>query len=161
MKEHTFRFSYKVLKDITELSEDDAALLQKARKTTKKAYAPYSRFHVACAARLGNGKVVTGTNQENASYPVAICAERSLLAAVGSQYDHEPIDTLAVSYDALDGQSDHPISPCGMCRQALTEYENRSGKPIRLILSGLEGEVYIIDTAKNLLPLAFSDIDLK
>ena len=160
MKEHKFQFSYKVYKDINELDEADIALLQQARKATKKAYAPYSRFNVACAARLENGRTVIGTNQENASYPVGICAERALLASVGTQYADEPIDRLAISYHALEGKSNHPISPCGMCRQALTEYEKRAGKPIRLILAGMEGDIYIINSAKDLLPLGFSDQDL-
>lgn len=160
MKEKKYQFSYKIYKDSDELKEQDAALLAQARKATKKAYAPYSRFHVACAARLENGRTVIGTNQENASYPVTICAERTLLAAVGTQYADEPIETLAVSYYPIEGESKHPISPCGMCRQALTEYEKRSGKPIRLILSGMEGNVYVVDSAKDLLPLAFSDDDL-
>lgn len=160
MKERKFQFSYKILKDIGELNENDAALLQQARKVTKKAYAPYSRFNVACAAKLENGRTVIGTNQENASYPVGICAERALLATVGTQYTDEPIETLAISYHALDGESNHPISPCGMCRQALTEYEKRTGKPIRLILSGMEGDIYIVKSAKDLLPLAFSNEDL-
>lgn len=161
MKERKFQFSYKILNDIAELAEKDALLLQQARKATKKAYAPYSRFHVGCAARLENGRTVIGANQENASYPVGICAERALLATVGAQYTDEPIDTLAISYHALDGESNHPISPCGMCRQALTEYEKRAGKPMRLILSGLEGDIYIVNTAKDLLPLGFTDADLK
>ncbi|HEX7756241.1 MAG TPA: cytidine deaminase, partial [Niabella sp.] len=101
-----------------------------------------------------------GTNQENASYPVGICAERALLATVGTQYAEEPITTLAVSYHSLNGTSNHPISPCGMCRQALSEYETRSGKPIRLLLAGMEGPVYIIDSVKDLLPLAFGEDDL-
>jgi len=161
MKEHNFQFSYKILKSLEELSEEDAALLQQARKVTKKAYAPYSRFNVACAARLENGRTIIGTNQENASYPVGICAERALLATVGTQYADEPIDTLAVTYHSLEGESNHPISPCGMCRQALTEYETRSKKPIRMILSGMEGDIYIINSAKDLLPLAFSNEDLE
>lgn len=160
MKEKKYQFLYKIYKTSDELNEGDASLLIQARKVTKKAYAPYSRFHVACAARLENGRTVIGTNQENASYPVTICAERALLATVGTQYGDEPIETLAISYHPLDGESKHPISPCGMCRQALTEYERRSGKPIRLILSGMEGIVYVIDSAKDLLPLAFSDDDL-
>ncbi len=160
MKEKKFQFTYKVYKSSADLVEEDAALLQQARKATKKSYAPYSRFNVACAAKLENGRTVIGTNQENASYPVTICAERSLLAAVGTQYADEPIETLAVTYSPVDGESKHPISPCGMCRQALTEYEKRAGKSIRLILSGMEGAVYIVSSAKDLLPLAFSDEDL-
>ncbi len=160
MKVEKYKFSYTVYQSDKEMNDGDASLLQQARKVTKKAYAPYSRFNVACAARLENGRTVIGTNQENASYPVGICAERALLATVGTQYADEPIETLAVTYHSLDGESKHPISPCGMCRQALTEYEKRSGKPIRLILSGMEGQVYVINTAKDLLPLAFSDEDL-
>ncbi len=160
MREQNFQFSYRVYSNMDELGKEDARLLKLAREATAKAYAPYSRFNVACAARLENGRTIIGTNQENASYPVGICAERALLASVGTQYSDEPIETMAVSYHALDGSSDHPISPCGMCRQALTEYENRAGKPIRLILSGLEGEVYLISNAKDLLPLGFSNRDL-
>ena len=161
MKEKKFQFSYKVVADSSELGDADAALLQQARKATRKSYAPYSRFNVACAAKLANGRVMVGANQENASYPVTICAERTLLASVGTQYADEPINTLAISYHALNGRSNHPISPCGMCRQALSEYENRAGQPIRLILSGMEGPVYIINTVKDLLPLAFSNDDLE
>lgn len=160
MKEKKFQFSYKVFKSSEELADADALLLEQARKATRKAYAPYSKFRVGCAARLGNGRTILGTNQENASYPVGICAERALLATVGTQYADISIETLAVSYHSLNGESNHPISPCGMCRQALTEYEQRSGQPIRLILSGLEGSVYLIESVKDLLPLAFSDSDL-
>lgn len=160
MKEKKFQFSYTLVEDSLALNEEDVALLQLARKTTKKAYAPYSRFNVACAAKLANGKTVVGSNQENASYPVGICAERALLATVGTQYADEPIVTLAVSYHSQNGSSNRPISPCGMCRQALSEYEKRTGSPIRLLLSGMEGPVYIINTIKDLLPLAFSNEDL-
>ncbi len=161
MKEKKIRFTYSAYNNISELSKDDAALLELARKTTKKSYAPYSNFHVASAARLANGKTVTGTNQENASYPVGICAERALLATIGTLYPGTGIETMAISYHSKKGNSSNPISPCGMCRQALSEYETRTGKPMRLILSGLEGEVYIIHTAKDLLPLGFGDANLK
>lgn len=155
------QFSYTVVKDISELSQPDADLLQQARVLTKVSYAPYSNFHVACVARLANGKIVEGTNQENASFPVGICAERSLLAAAGTLFPGEVIDTMAVTYQPLSGESNTPISPCGMCRQALSEYENRVNHPIQLILAGIEGDIFIIDTVKDLLPLAFGKNDLK
>ncbi|SDD87215.1 cytidine deaminase [Niabella drilacis] len=160
MKEKKFQFTYKIVEDSNALSDEDAALLQLARKTTRKAYAPYSKFNVACAAKLANGRTVVGSNQENASYPVGICAERALLATVGTQYSDEPIHTLAVTYHPVNSSSNRPISPCGMCRQALSEYEKRTATPIRLLLSGMEGPVYIINTVKDLLPLAFSEEDL-
>lgn len=139
-----------------ELNTPDAALLAKARAVTSQAYAPYSRFNVGAAALLTDGTIVTGTNQENASYPVGICAERVLLSAVASQFAGLGIVTMAVSYHNINGDSSTPISPCGICRQSLAEYEERTHQPIRLILSGLKGEVYIIEKAQQLLPLTFS-----
>ena len=160
MRQKKFEFSFEVYSGIDELNAEDRQLLSEARNVTDKAYAPYSNFHVGAAAKLGNGKIVTGTNQENASYPVGICAERVLLSAISSLYLGIPVETMAVSYQSKKMKSDHPISPCGMCRQALQEFEGRTGKPIRLILAGMEGEIYIIDSASQLLPLAFSSEEL-
>lgn len=154
-------FSYDVYTSIEELTEQDAALLTKARAVTANAYAPYSHFNVGAAGLLTNGQTVTGTNQENASYPVGICAERALLAAAGSLFPLTGIHTMAISYFNSIGSSAAPISPCGMCRQALAEFEEHTGQPIRLILSGMTGEVFIISSASELLPLSFSKKDLK
>jgi cytidine deaminase len=160
MKENKYEFSYEVYDDIRELSEKDAWLLTEARTVTEQAYAPYSNFHVGAVAILENGEIVAGTNQENASYPVGICAERVLLGSVATLHPKVPIISIAISYDSDQVKSDHPISPCGMCRQALLEYESRTGRPIRLILGGQEGKVYVIQTAKSLLPFAFTSDEL-
>ena len=160
MKERKFEFQYEVYDDISELTEKDAWLLSEARTVTEQAYAPYSNFHVGAVAILANGEIVAGTNQENASYPVGICAERVLLGNAATLYPNINIETIAISYNSEEVKSDHPISPCGMCRQALLEYETRLKKPIRLILSGQEGKVYIIKTASLLLPFAFTSSEL-
>ena len=160
MKERKFEFSFQVYDSIDELDVEDQQLLTEARNITGKAYAPYSNFHVGAAAKLGNGKIVTGTNQENASYPVGICAERVLLSTVSSLYPDVPVETMAVTYQSSKIKSDHPISPCGMCRQALLEFEGRTNKLIRLILAGLKGKIYVIRSASQLLPLAFSSEEL-
>lgn len=160
MKEQQFKFEYETYNDSNELNKEDADLLIKARAVTKNAYAPYSNFYVGAAARLANGETITGTNQENASYPVGICAERVLLGNAATLHPGIPIDTMAISYDSKEVKSDHPISPCGMCRQSLLEYETRTDKPIRLILSGQEGKIYIIKTVKFLLPFAFTPDEL-
>ena len=160
MKESKFEFQYEIYNDITELNEQDAWLLTEARNVTEQAYAPYSNFHVGAVAILENGEVVAGTNQENASYPVGICAERVLLGTVATMHPNEPVKSIAISYSSDVVKSDHPISPCGMCRQALLEYETRTKEQIRLILSGQEGKVYIIKTASFLLPLAFTKDEL-
>jgi cytidine deaminase len=160
MIENKFEFSYQVYDDIIELKEEDAWLLTEARTVTEQAYAPYSNFQVGAVAILENGEIVAGTNQENASYPVGTCAERVLLGSVATLHPNVPIKTIAISFNTKESNCDHPISPCGMCRQALLEYESRVKNPIRLILSGQTGKVYILKTAKFLLPLAFTGEEL-
>src|SRR5258707_973241 len=154
------QFSYEVYASAEELDPVDADLLNKAKEATNYAYAPYSRFRVGAAARLDNGQVVTGTNQENASFPAGICAERVLMSTASSLYPGVAIETLAISYHNENGPSDNPISPCGICRQSLQEFEQRTGRPIRLILGGQTGTVYIIPQSGLLLPLAFSADEL-
>ncbi|MBM3414870.1 MAG: cytidine deaminase [Bacteroidetes bacterium] len=161
MKQSKIEFEYEVYNDIGELNEEDAWLLNEARSVTEQAYAPYSNFNVGAVAMLANGEVVAGTNQENASYPVGICAERVLLGTAANLHPNVAIKTIAISYNGDEVKSDHPISPCGMCRQALLEYETRLKQPIRLILGGMEGKVYIIKSAELLLPFAFTSTELK
>jgi cytidine deaminase len=154
------QFTYEVYDSAQDLSPDDSALLAEARTITAKAYAPYSHFFVGAVAKLDNGETIAGTNQENASYPVGICAERVLLSNASMQHTGIPIHTIAISYDNSNAESDKPISPCGMCRQSLREYEERMKHPIRLILSGQSGKVYILESAGQLLPLSFGSEDM-
>ncbi|MFL5808209.1 MAG: cytidine deaminase [Flavisolibacter sp.] len=161
MKERKFEFNYTVFESIDELPENQRALLHEAREITAQAYAPYSNFQVGAIAKLANGEKVSGSNQENASFPVGLCAERVLLASVSSLFPKVPIETIAVSYKSENVKSDHPISPCGICRQSLQEYEQRVDHPIQLILGGMTGPVYIIDSASRLLPLAFTSEELR
>jgi cytidine deaminase len=156
-----YHFEFEVYDSIDELTEEDAWLLDEARETTQKAYAPYSKFKVGAAAKLVNGEVVHGSNQENASYPVGICAERVLISAASSLYPKVAIETLAISYNNTNGESNQPITPCGLCRQSLKEYETRTGHPIRLILGGMHGKIYVIPNADFLLPLSFTGEDLR
>jgi cytidine deaminase len=160
MKKQQQSFEYLSYDDISELEESDRALLQAARKVTEQAYAPYSNFRVGAAMQLANGQIVNGTNQENASFPVGICAERTALSTASSVYPGVAIQTIAVSYHNLEGSSSHPISPCGICRQTLAEYEQRQQQPIRLIMGGQSGKVYIVPASSSLLPLSFSAKDM-
>lgn len=155
-----YSFSLDLFESADALADEDAALLAKAREVTANAYAPYSQFHVGAVAKLANGEIISGTNQENASYPIGICAERVLLSAASAVHPQVPIETIAISYDNLKGDSDHPIAPCGVCRQSLHEYEHRMNHPIRLILGGKSGKVYVIRQAGELLPLAFTKDEL-
>ncbi|MDE3123973.1 MAG: cytidine deaminase [Bacteroidota bacterium] len=150
------QFTYHLFHNIQDLKESDAFLLKCARDNTHLAYAPYSQFRVSAAALLSNGKIVFGTNQENASYPVSICAERSLLASAAALFPEAHVQTMAITYHAMQHNSNKPISPCGMCRQAIIEHQKRYGQTMRLILSGETGDIYVIDDATALLPLAFT-----
>lgn len=157
------KFSIEIdeFKSIEELDAADVKLLQLAQKIAENAYAPYSNFYVGAVAMLNNNQIITGTNQENASYPVGTCAERVLLAIAATSFPNIPLKTMTISYLNKNGLNNHPISPCGMCRQYLLEYEQRVKQPIRLILGGQVGKVYIIKSVADLLPLNFSADDFK
>lgn len=160
MKTNLYQFVFDTYTAASALTEADAILLNKARQVAIQAYAPYSQFFVGAAGLLTNGEIVVGTNQENASFPAGICAERCLLSTAASLYPNIPIQTIAISYINQQGESKHPISPCGICRQSMLEYEIKQKQPIRLILSGQEGLVYVIPQVACLLPLSFTGDDL-
>lgn len=140
-----------------ELSADEQLLVKKAVEATESSYAPYSHFHVGAAVRLDNGMVMTGCNQENAAFPVTICAERTALFAAAAQHPEAAVTALAIAARNAKGElQEEPVSPCGSCRQALIETERRYGRPVRLLLVGARC-VYVIDGIKQLMPLSFSD----
>ena len=140
---------------MSELSETDRRLVQKAQVATFRSYAPYSHFHVGASALLEDGTIVTGTNQENVAYPSGLCAERTTLFYANSQYPDQAVTALAIASRTENGElCQNPISPCGACRQVMVETEKRFGKAMRILLCGTE-EVYIAESAKSLLPLQF------
>lgn len=156
MKTINIHFNIDEYDDISVLKKEDQTLLEHAKKAIANAYAPYSTFKVAAAARLKNGKILTGTNQENAVYPAGICAERTLLSTIASLFPGEAINSFAITYQKNKGESNSPISPCGICRQSLLEYEIRTNHPFKIILSGQKGKIIVVQSAKDLLPLGFS-----
>lgn len=144
-----------------ELSAEEQQLVEAAKKATTRSYAPYSHFHVGAAALLANGEIISGTNQENAAYPSGICAERTTLFYANSQHPQQAVKALAIAARTSEGHwTETPISPCGACRQVMTETENRFGKPMKVLLCSAQ-EVFVIESAKDLLPVSFSSEDLK
>ncbi len=143
------------------LTPEDKELVNKAKKAAEVAYAPYSKFFVGAAVKLENGKTVIGSNQENAAYPSGLCAERVAIFAASSLYPGVAIKTIAVTAKAEKFIINNPVTPCGSCRQVLIEYEHKFGKPIRIILTGAKGKVFIIDKAEDILPLSFNSDELK
>ena len=161
MEQTSIHIPVQIFPDFKALEATDAQLFEFARKATGDAYAPYSKFRVGVAVKMESGQIITGSNQENASFPAGICAERVTLSAASAVYPGIAVTDLALTYINESGNSNHPISPCGICRQTLAEYEQRFGRSIRLILGGFSGEIYIINRATDLLPFAFSSQELK
>lgn len=155
MNKELYQFNYDVYDSSSELTDGDRSLLKMAQDSASLSYAPYSEFHVGAAARLGNGEFITGGNQENVSFPAGLCAEGVVIAVAASRFPGVPMDTLAISYYSSKVESDHPIAPCGICRQSLQEFRERTGAPVRLIMGGMNGKIIIVPDASDLLPLAF------
>ena len=152
----THTITYATYPTPADLPAEDRDLLAAAHAALPHAYAPYSNFRVAAAARLPDGTVVTGWNTENAAYPMCVCAEPATLAAAASLQPDTPIVALAITVKAPNQTLDQPASPCGSCRQQLAEHEARFGRPVRLILRGETGPVFVFERAGDLLPFGFS-----
>lgn len=155
MKELTIEIAVKIY-DYEELNAADRELMDAAREATRRSYAPYSHFSVGAAARLANGIVVTGTNQENAAYPSGLCAERTTLFYANSQYPDQAVTTLAIAARNERGEFlEAPIPPCGAClNEVMLETEKRFKHPMRILLYGEKG-IYELKSVGGLLPLSF------
>ncbi len=132
------------------------SLMEQAIEAREKAYAPYSEFSVGAALVLDNGEVITGNNQENASYPSGLCAERTAIYYAMATYPNATVKTMAITARARDKETITPIPPCGACRQAIAEYEIRQNSPIDIYFMGEAGEVMRSPSLENLLPLLFT-----
>lgn len=155
MKEISITSSFTIYDNINELSQDIQDLMNQAVEIRKKAYAPYSQFRVGAALLLDNGKIVLGSNQENAAYPSGLCAERVAIFHAGSIYPEAKILKMAITAASDTNPTKAPIPPCGSCRQSIAEYEIKQDTPIEIYFMGEIGEVYKSASLKNLLPFMF------
>lgn len=155
MKEVKIESKLYVFESLDELPKDAVTLMERAFKARDKAYAPYSEFHVGAAILLDNNVVVTGNNQENASYPSGLCAERTAIYYAGAKYPNVKIKQIAISASSKNKPTATPIPPCGACRQAIAEYEIKQKEPIEIYFMGKSGKVIKSNSLSNLLPLMF------
>ncbi len=160
MKKRELKFTLRVFKNLEELPKEDSSLLAKAKSALNDSYSPYSNFKVAAAVLLANGKVVTGTNQENAAFPVGICAEGTALSAASALYPSVAVKKIAITVKSGTHIVSHPVAPCGTCRQRIAEYETRFKSDIEIVFTGEKGEVHSVGSVKDLLPLTFSGSEL-
>lgn len=141
--------------DNSELGVADLRLVEAAQAATSSSYAPYSHFHVGAAVMLASGRIVQGSNQENAAYGICQCAERNaLFAAACGCPDDAPV-AIAIAARVQGGFLARPVTPCGACRQAMLETEERYGRQLRILLYGTEG-TWACHGIGNLLPLRFA-----
>lgn len=155
MKEITITTQFKVFDSVQELPNDIQDLMKQAVEVRKNAYAPYSKFRVGVAIFLDNGKIVLGSNQENAAYPSGLCAERVAIFYAGAVYPEARILKMAITAASDSNQTTAPIPPCGSCRQSIAEYEIKQETPIEIYFMGEIGAIYKSESLKNLLPFMF------
>jgi len=145
---------------LEELNEAEQQLVRKAMQATDNSYSPYSHFRVGAAIQLEDGSEIIGANQENAAFPVTLCAERTAIFAAQAQHPELSIEAIAIAARNENGFTADPVSPCGSCRQVILEIEQRYGKPMKIYLYGTKG-VYVIDTIRDLLPLCFVEESMR
>jgi len=155
MKEIKIQSTIYVFDTLEELPKDIVLLMNKAIEAREKAYAPYSNFNVGAALLLDNNEIITGSNQENASYPSGLCAERTAIYYANSQYPNNRIVRMAISAGSKKNKTTSPIPPCGACRQAIAEYEVKQDFPIEIYFMGEIGKIAKSDSLANLLPFIF------
>jgi cytidine deaminase len=161
MKKLELKIAYTEYETENELSDIEQQLLKKAREMSLTAYAPYSTFQVGAAILLENGTIVSGSNQENVAFPSSLCAERVAMYYAGAQYPHVAIKTIAITCKAKSFHVGSPLSPCGACRQAMSEYEMKFKSPIKVILMGETGKIQVMDSIADILPFMFKAEELK
>ena len=155
MNKITITTDFEVFESIQELPNEIQNLMQEAVAIRKTAYAPYSNFKVGAAILLDNGKIILGSNQENAAYPSGLCAERVAIFYAGSTFPNAKIVKMFITASPQDRDLEEPIPPCGSCRQAIAEYEFKQDAPIAIFFMGAKGDIYKSDSLKNILPLVF------
>lgn len=155
MKDIIISTQFSVFESVQELPNEIQNLMTQAVAVRKNAYAPYSKFRVGAALLLDNGKIILGSNQENAAYPSGLCAERVAVFQAGSIYPRAKILKMAITAASDTNQTTAPIPPCGACRQSIAEYEIKQDTPIEIYFMGEIGAIYKSDSLKNLLPFMF------
>lgn len=146
---------------LEDLDSESKYLVHKAKEATHHAYAPYSKFHVGAALLLEGGTLVTGANQENASYPLCMCAERVALYAAAAQHPGKAIQKIAIVAHKKNHKELTPAASCGACAQVMLEFEYRQQKPFEIIILG-PGEKWLkCPSATTFLPYGFTRDNLE
>ncbi|MEL6917275.1 MAG: cytidine deaminase [Bacteroidota bacterium] len=124
MKKKQVVFEFTSFNSLEDLPSTERQLMDAAVQARENAYAPYSNFNVGAAVLLANGEVVIGNNQENASYPSGLCAERVAIFQAGARYPNVQINMVAITATSRNYVVKEPAAPCGNCRQAMSAMDS-------------------------------------
>ena len=155
MKEVKVYSNFKIFDSINELPEQINLLFNEAKLIRESAYSEYSEFSVGAAVLLDNGEIISGSNQENASFPSGLCAERTALFYAKSKYPKIKIKEIAIIAGSINKINNNPVAPCGSCRQVISEYQTKQNADIGLYFMGEKGKIIYTDSINNLLPFKF------
>lgn len=156
MQFKSLKIDYSQYDSVDELNEMDQLLVHKAKEALENAYAVYSQFYVGAALLLETGEIITGNNQENIAYPSALCAERVALYYCKAQKPDAVVVKMAIMARSGKGELTEIISPCGACRQVMSEYERIQKQPIGILIQGENDSILYFNQVEDLLPLSFS-----
>ena len=157
-EERQSSFSYRIYDSREDLLEQEKDLFQAADEASRHSYSPYSHFPVGAALLLDDGAMIRASNQENAAFPSGICAERVAVWKAATEAPDKAFKTLVLTTQ----ESGHaPVSPCGACRQVLSEYEERSEGELRVLFPGGDGSIIAVDRVRDLLPFPFETASLR
>ena len=145
---------------LDELVPEEKELVERSITATDYSYANYSHFNVGAAIRLVNGMIIQGANQENAAFPLSLCAERTAIFAAQANHPEQSITHIAIAAKNKNGLLAEPITPCGSCRQVMLEMEDRYKNNMVVLLYGTD-KIYRLKTAKDLMPLSFVDANMR
>jgi cytidine deaminase len=145
---------------MTALTAQEKELVDAARAAMDNAYAPYSRFAVGAALRMADGAILTGSNFENASYGLSLCAETVAIAAANAQGRLKDIVAIAVAGAPMGGPGDAVVTPCGRCRQVLNEAQDVADREIPILCVSGDGKSVTRHRLAELLPHAFGPANL-
>ncbi|GAB3648116.1 cytidine deaminase [Echinicola sediminis] len=146
------------LLDFSELTRVEQGLIEQAKKALKQAYAPYSAFNVGAAVLLENGKILSANNQENAAFPVGVCAERILLGYASANFPQLKPLQIAIAAQRSGETGFAAISPCGLCRQTISEYEKKFDQEIAVLMLTPDEKILKAENISQLLPFKFNEL---
>lgn len=137
------------------LNSDKKAFLLNAKSAMGDSYAPYSEFHVGCSVLHENGHIGLGSNQENASFPSGLCAERVALFESSKNLNQNKVVELAIFAESTKYKVPKLLVPCAGCLQVISDIQVRQGSPIKIYMWDGGKEVYVASDVSQFLPFHF------